>query len=154
MKQILRFSRRRVLYIPKQAIGSVNLEDCGEERNKDEEVEKVGEAYNQGKPYRVPILIHDWQINVDFQNLYDAGWFGCPLKYSGNDVPDVEPILKENLLGRAKKFFEYMQDRCSEMEFEGFPVKPPTTIPGYGTDGPFVCTLRDCLLYTSPSPRD
>lgn len=93
-----------------------------------------------------------WQIGIDFQNCYDAGWFGCPLVYSGNGVPDTKPILQENkgklydmeqpdplrgnLLGRAMEFFEYMRNKCPKMEFEGLPVKGPVTIPGEGTDGP------------------
>jgi len=101
-----------------------------------------------------------WQINIDFQNSYEAGWFGCPLQFFGNNVPDTVEILKDNknklyelvppdplkgnLLGRAMEFFEYMQDSCPKMEFEGLPVKPPITIPGESTDGPFTvaCKLR------------
>jgi len=100
-----------------------------------------------------------WNINVDFQNSYEQGWFGCPLKYfNGNHVPDTVEILKEdkyklyemdpphplkgNLLGRAMEFFEYMQDRCPKIEFEGLPVNPPRTIPGEGTDGPFTVAVK------------
>jgi len=95
-----------------------------------------------------------WQINIDFQNSYEAMWFGCPLKYNGDYVPDTIPILKENkyklyeleppdslrghnLFSRIMEFFEYMQEKCPNIEFEGLPVKPPITIPGEGTDGPF-----------------
>ncbi|MBU0714306.1 MAG: hypothetical protein KJ964_02985 [Verrucomicrobia bacterium] len=94
-----------------------------------------------------------WQVCVDFQNSYEAGWLGCPLHYFGNDVPDTSEILKEDksklyqlkepdalhggLLGRAMEFFDYMHAQCPRMEFEGLPVKPPVTIPGEGTDGPF-----------------
>lgn len=94
-----------------------------------------------------------WQLGIDFQNSYEAMWFGCPVKYYGNGVPDTVPILKANkdklyemeppdplrgnLLSRAMEFFEYMQDACPRMEFEGLPVSPPLTIPGEGTDGPF-----------------
>jgi hypothetical protein len=94
-----------------------------------------------------------WQLGIDFQNSYDAGWMGCPLVYNGNDNPDTVEILKEDkrklytlkppdplrggLLGRAMEFFEYMHAQCPKLEFEGLPVKPPTTIPGEGTDGPF-----------------
>lgn len=93
-----------------------------------------------------------WQLVVDFQNSYDAGWFGCPLRVQGNAVPDTVEILKEDkgrlydlscpdplhggLLGRALEFFEYMHERAPRMEFEGLPVLPPVTIPGEGTDGP------------------
>jgi hypothetical protein len=93
-----------------------------------------------------------WTLTVDFQNSYDAGWFGCPLHYDGNAVPDTIEILKENkhrlydmecpdplhggLMGRAVEFFEYMHERCRHLEFQGLPVNPPTTIPGEGCDGP------------------
>ena len=96
---------------------------------------------------------HGWQLSIDFQNSYEAGWMGCPLVFSGNDVPDTVEILREdkrrlyrmqppdllrgNLLGRAMEFFEYMQGECPRLEFEGRPVLPPVTLPGEGTDGPF-----------------
>jgi hypothetical protein len=93
-----------------------------------------------------------WQLCVDFQNSYDAGWFGCPLRFDGNAVPDTVEILKEDkyrlremacpdplrggLMGRAVEFYEYMHERCRDLEFEGLPVRPPLTIPGEGCDGP------------------
>jgi len=93
-----------------------------------------------------------WRVSISFQNSYDAGWFGCPLFYDGNHVPDTHCILREDkqklyemecpdplrggLLGRAMEFFEYLQDRCPRMEFEGLSVLPPVTIPGEGNDGP------------------
>ncbi len=99
-----------------------------------------------------------WQLTVDFQNSYDAGWFGCPLFLRGNDVPDTHEILKDNparlydmacpdplrgnLMGRAMEFFEYMHEKAPHMEFEGLPVLPPATIPGEGMDGPFDCAYK------------
>ena len=93
-----------------------------------------------------------WELSVDLQNSYDAGWFGCPLHYDGNAVPDTIEILKEDkhrlyemeppdplyggLMGRAVEFHEYMHERCRTLEFEGLPVRPPRTIPGEGCDGP------------------
>ena len=93
-----------------------------------------------------------WTLCVDFQNSYDAGWFGCPLYYDGNAVPDTIEILKEDkhklydmecpdplhggLMNRAVAFYEYMHERCANLEFEGLPVHPPRTLPGEGTDGP------------------
>ncbi|HOV22198.1 MAG TPA: hypothetical protein PLW95_05910 [bacterium] len=87
-----------------------------------------------------------WQINVDFQNNYESGWFGCEIIYLGNFIPpDVNPIFKENkhrlyeieppyplkgnLLGKAMEFFEYMNRRYKDIEFEGKKVKGPLTIP-------------------------
>ena len=94
-----------------------------------------------------------WQVNIDFQNSYEAGWFGCPLHVSGNAVPDTTEILKEHkerlydlappdplrggLLGRALEFFEVMWEKCPRLEYRGKPVLPPRFLPGEGTDGPF-----------------
>lgn len=171
------------------------------------EVADVWDAYNQGRPTRVPVsiygsirnliqnpaindtgytfedfftdpeaqiqcqltyqkwfrhnVLHDgemgppkdgWPLIVDFQNSYDAGWFGCPLHFDGNAVPDTIEILREDkhklysmqcpdllhggLMGRAVEFFEYMHDRCRNIEFEGLKVNPPRTIPSETTDGP------------------
>ncbi|MEW6750119.1 MAG: uroporphyrinogen decarboxylase family protein [Candidatus Latescibacterota bacterium] len=93
-----------------------------------------------------------WTLGIDFQNSYDAGWFGCPLRSDGNAVPDTVEILKEDkhrlygmscpdpvrggLLARALEFYEYMHDRCCSLEFEGLPVHPPRSLPGEGCDGP------------------
>lgn len=93
-----------------------------------------------------------WSVGIDFQNSYDASWFGCPLRYQGNHVPDTREILKDEpgrlydldcpdllgagLIGRGVEFYEYMQQRCPQLEFEGLPVRPPTAIPGEGCDGP------------------
>ena len=94
-----------------------------------------------------------WQLIVDFQNSYEAGWMGCPLRYNGNDVPDTIEILKDDkrklyrlpepdplrggLMARAMEFFEYMHARCPGMEFMGRPVKAPAWMIGESTDGPF-----------------
>jgi uroporphyrinogen decarboxylase len=97
---------------------------------------------------------HGWQIAIDFQNSYEAGWMGCPLVCHGNDVPDTVEILKDDkrklyrlkppdppwsgtLLARALEFFEAMHSECPQLEFEGRPVLPPGALPGEGTDGPF-----------------
>ncbi len=93
-----------------------------------------------------------WQLAVDFQNSYDAGWFGAPLRTDGNAVPDTLEILKDNkerlydleppdplrggLMGRALEFFDYMHARCAQLEVDGRPVLPPLSLPGEGTDGP------------------
>jgi uroporphyrinogen-III decarboxylase len=178
-----------------------------------EEVAAVWRAFHEGRPTRVPVLVHGsirnliqnpdlnttgftfedfftnpeaqiqcqlayqawyrnhilcdrelgppkdgWTLTVDFQNSYDAGWFGCPLHYDGNAVPDTVEILKENkyklydmecpdplrggLMGRAVEFFEYMHERCRDLEFQGLPVRPPTTIPGEGCDGPLSAAYK------------
>jgi len=99
-----------------------------------------------------------WQLSVDLQNSWEAGWMGCPLRYLGEGLPDTMPILGErkellydleapdplrgNLLARAMEFFDYMQEHCTGMECEGLRVLPPQTIPGEGTDGPFTLAYK------------
>lgn len=171
------------------------------------QVSDVWEAYHQGSPSRVPVVIHGsirnliqnpdlnttgytfadffsdpeaqiqcqlayqkwcryhllsdremgppkegWSLSVDFQNSYDAGWFGCPLHCDGNAVPDTTEILKRDkhrlydmecpdplhggLMGRAVEFYEYMHHRCTDLEHDGLPVHPPSTIPSESCDGP------------------
>ena len=115
-----------------------------------------------------------WSIDVNFQNSYEAGWFGCPLRYLDNTVPDVTPILQADknklyeleapdplrggLLARAMEFFDFFHERCSDIEFEGLAVHPPGSIPGEGTDGPFTvaCKLRgltECCLDIYEDPN-
>jgi len=99
-----------------------------------------------------------WQVEVNLQNSWEAGWMGCPLQYLGDGLPDTLPMLRERkellydleppdplrggLLRRAMEFFDSMQERCPGMEFDGLPVLPPQTIPGEGTDGPFTLAYK------------
>jgi hypothetical protein len=47
-----------------------------------------------------------WDVQVDFQNSYEAGWFGCPVRFFDGEVPDTEPqptgeADKRNLIERG-----------------------------------------------------
>lgn len=93
-----------------------------------------------------------WQVGVNFQNSYDAGWVGCPLRFWDGQVPDTEEILRDRkeklyelpaelpvnhgLLGRALEFYDYMHQVCPTLEFAGRPVRAPKNFLGEGTDGP------------------
>lgn len=37
-----------------------------------------------------------WEIYIDFQNVYDASWFGAPLVFLDNQVPFTSPILNND----------------------------------------------------------
>ncbi len=37
-----------------------------------------------------------WTVYVDFQNTYDAAWYGCPVRFRPGQVPDTEPILTDD----------------------------------------------------------
>ncbi|HHY97456.1 MAG TPA: hypothetical protein GX509_01820 [Firmicutes bacterium] len=97
-------------------------------------------------------------IHVDFQNSYEAAWFGCKIVYPEGEVPDTVPLLRDdkkglfkleipdplkgNLMGRVYEYYHYFEEKRKDFEFEGKPVGR-TGVPT-GTDGPFTaaCNLR------------
>ena len=92
-----------------------------------------------------------WNLIVDFQNSYDAGWFGCEIVYMPGYVPDTLPILAQHkeklydlpetlpidngLIGRGIAFREAMQEYCKNNTYKGLPIKPPGRYLGEATDG-------------------
>lgn len=106
-------------------------------------------------------LPEKWHVYVDFQNVYEAAWFGCPVRYHDGQVPDTEPILNDDnkrMLfdqgipdpftgGMQKKAFE-IREALLELTsngyvYQGRPVEVGL-VPGLGTDGPMTvcCNLR------------
>lgn len=99
-----------------------------------------------------------WQLFIDFQNSWEATWFGCPIQYHPGLIPDTIEILRENkealydmedpdplgagLVGRGVQFYEETLDRCPSMEYMGAPVLPPVALPGEGVDGPFLAAYK------------
>lgn len=107
-----------------------------------------------------------FNIHVDFQNYYEAAWFGCEVHYREGQVPDTEPMLggdKKNLLfdrgmpeplgGLMKKgiqYYEYFKKKQKDNYlFEGKPIKG-VGLPGLGTDGVLTTALnlRGCEILT------
>jgi len=98
-------------------------------------------------------------IAVNFQNCDEAAWFGCPIVYPKDDMPFVQPILKENkaklyemspppplsggIMKMAMEHYEYLEEKRKKTDFEGRPVGK-SAIFGAGTDGPLTvaCNLR------------
>jgi len=98
-------------------------------------------------------LPKEWPLSVHFQNVYESAWFGAPLYFSGNSVPDIFPFLKneddvrsfiENgkpepfsgFMARVKSFYEYFLEKKEE----GYTYlkRPIGNISApIGTDGPF-----------------
>lgn len=103
-----------------------------------------------------------WTVGVDFQNTYEAGWFGCALRFHQDQVPDTDPLLNsdrtknllfkrgqpdpfnDGLMRRNWDFYDYFKKKqAAGWTFQGLPIKDvvPT---GLGTDGPLTiaCNLR------------
>ena len=96
-----------------------------------------------------------WPVHVDFQNLYEAAWFGCPVHYRDGQVPDTTPILNDDnkrMLFDAgipdpfagawtERWFHFIntwdKKRLRGWTFLGIPVTPVKTSPFAGTDGIF-----------------
>ncbi len=92
---------------------------------------------------------------VDFQNSYEALYFGCRLFYWDENLPDIEPVLKnkkdllkelnpepkENpFLKKVLEYYDYFLSISDEL-YEEAPIgKPP--IPLLGTDGPFTVAAQ------------
>lgn len=102
-----------------------------------------------------------WHVYVDFQNTYEAAWFGCELRFYPDQVPDTKPMLcddkkkmlfdrgipdpfTDGLMHRNWDFYEHFKRRQEEgWTMFGKPIA--SVIPcGLGTDGPMTvcCNLR------------
>ncbi len=102
-----------------------------------------------------------WDIPVDFQNVYEAAWLGCELRFYPDQVPDTVPMLhddnkrmlfdkglphpfKDGLMERNWKFYKYLKRKQDEgwAMFEK-PIGSVTPC-ALGTDGPMTvcCNLR------------
>ena len=103
-----------------------------------------------------------WNVYVDFQNYYEAAWFGCEMRYYPGQVPDVTPLLKDDdkkrmlfdrgipdpFTGGAMKknwaFYDYFKKKQEKSyTWKGLPIAN-IGLAGAGTDGPvsIACNLR------------
>ncbi len=102
-----------------------------------------------------------WKVRVDFLNSYEAGWFGCAVRFFDGEVPDTEPLLDDRqkrlpfnrgipdpfsggLMRRNWEFYDYFRRRQEEgFTWEGKPISQVMPA-GLGTDGPVTvaCNLR------------
>lgn len=115
-------------------------------------------AFNLYCDHEMGVPEGGWQLSIDFQNSWDATWYGCPIEYHPGLIPDTKEILRDNkealydlqdpdplkdgLVGRGVEFFEEMIERCPSMEFMGAPVLPPVSLPGEGVDGPLLSAYK------------
>ena len=100
-----------------------------------------------------------WTVNVDFQNYYEAAWYGCKVRFPDGEVPYAVPLLGEDnknqlfeqglpdpfggFMTKAKEYYDRFRERMKTARILG------QRITGLGawfttTDGPFTvaCELR------------
>jgi uroporphyrinogen-III decarboxylase len=104
-------------------------------------------------------LPNQWSVYIDFENHYDAAWFGCPVHYREGQVPDTTPILtndnKRMLFDRGipDPFEGEWAERCLHFldvfrkkqergwTFMGVPVVVENGAPFLGCDGLFTVAV-------------
>jgi hypothetical protein len=99
-----------------------------------------------------------WTVYVDFQNYYEASWFGCPVAYRDGQVPDAVPAFAERpeglldagipdpfsgIMGTAIEYAERFRARAEGETYLDKPVAASNPGTGMGTDGPMTvaCNL-------------
>ncbi|MBM3493837.1 MAG: hypothetical protein FJX72_05880 [Armatimonadetes bacterium] len=99
-----------------------------------------------------------WTVYADFQNYYEAAWFGCPVAFRDGQVPDAEPVFADRpeevidrgvpgpfsaVMGRAIEYTERFRAKAENETFLGRPIEAAQPSLGMGTDGPMTvaCSL-------------
>jgi hypothetical protein len=108
--------------------------------------------HNIIQDYELGIPEEGWKLSIDFQNVYESCWFGCPIRYFEDQVPDVAPILNNDnkgmlfdngfpepfsgIMGLDQQYYEFFKKKAKDFTFYNRPIKEidPTVL---GTDGPF-----------------
>ena len=104
-----------------------------------------------------------WTVYVDFQNVYEGAWLGCPIEFSGDNEPPFcvpflnddnrnllfdrgipDPIKDGGWMERNFKTHERLLELADKKVFKGCPVNKKVDLTGMGTDGLFTiyCELR------------
>lgn len=101
-----------------------------------------------------------WDLYVDFQNYYEAGWLGCPIRYLTDNVPFAAPLLDDDnkrslfakgipdpfsgLMATGRDHYEKINSKLPAYRHAGKPVRSYQPGSFLGTDGPFTlaCELR------------
>ncbi len=99
----------------------------------------------------------EWTLYIDYQNAYEAAWYGCELYFAEGQPPDTRPMLTDenknvlfdrgipdplddNVMGAIRRHYEYWKEKFEHFTFEGRPVRC-TGVSGLGTDGPLTVAI-------------
>jgi uroporphyrinogen-III decarboxylase len=95
----------------------------------------------------------EWNLYLQFQNVYESAWFGARLYFSESSVPDIVPFLKgedeirefikrgmpepfSGFMDRVKSFYEHFLNKKEKgYVYLGRPIGNISA--PIGTDGPF-----------------
>ena len=106
-----------------------------------------------------PVAMPDkWEISVNFQNVYEAWFFGAEVHYRDDQIPDTEPYLKDDNKNavfdidisdplsrepycRAIRFYETITQYVADNTFLGRPIEVAKPI-FQGTDGPMTVAMN------------
>ena len=109
--------------------------------------------------YEMGLPEKGWEVNIDFQNYYEAAWLGSEIIYCDDQCPYSMPFLDDRnknqlfyqgipdsfsgFMGSARKYHEAMIRLAKTYSYSGIGVAEvrPTFI---GSDGPFTlaCSIR------------
>ncbi|MBW7866579.1 MAG: hypothetical protein GX580_08310 [Candidatus Hydrogenedens sp.] len=96
-----------------------------------------------------------WRVHVDFENVYDAAWFGAPVEFHDEQVPYAAPLLNADnrrmlfdrgipgpfageWAERALRFWDYFHEKSRNgWTFFGRPVEVLVQTPMMCFDGAF-----------------
>ncbi|MFQ5805621.1 MAG: uroporphyrinogen decarboxylase family protein [Phycisphaerae bacterium] len=103
-------------------------------------------------------LPEKWEIGMDVQNVYEAAFFGAPVHYHANDVPDTRPVLDDEnkqaifdvdidrplahgFFREATELSERIREFAKDKTFFGRPI---VALPyaALGTDGPLTVAMN------------
>lgn len=101
-----------------------------------------------------------WEVFVEFNNVHEAAWLGCEIRYTDGQVPATVarytgahkyelldrgiPDPFAGVYGTVKEYYEYFLARADGYAFHGKPVRVALPWAGFSTDGPLTVALDLC----------
>jgi hypothetical protein len=121
-------------------------------------------AYHIPQDTEMGIPASQWDLPIEFGNVYEEAWFGCDIFYPDEQIATTRPKYQggakyavfergmpgpfEGFMSRILETYEFFLDKSQSFEFHGRPIKV-----GYpvclGTDGPLTIAngLRGTEIY-------
>jgi uroporphyrinogen-III decarboxylase len=111
----------------------------------------------QDAPMGLPKESDGWSVFVDLQNVYEAAWFGCEIRYVDGQVPDTVPCLADDakkrglfergipnafsgLMAKNREYYELFVEKAKSHSYKARRVAHVHPA-GMGTDGPLTVAV-------------